>query len=194
LVATGLRTIAAVPGVEQPSSPIEELAARGSWRGPTLANGVLTAELAEFFQSGVSVVIAGRDDRGWPVVGRGVACKVDGSGQVRVLIRKPSNVALLTALEGGSGIAVTFTMPSTHRSIQVKASSVRFASLTATDRVAAAEQVAAFRADLVRVGYAADFAAGYTSHELHGLAAVEFLPEHAFVQTPGPSAGSALQP
>jgi hypothetical protein len=183
-----------VPGVDQPSSPTQELAARGSWRGPTLANGVLTAEIAGFFQSGVSVVIAARDDRGWPVVGRGVACQVDGAGTIRVLIRKPSNGALLSALAGGSGIAVTFTKPSTHRSIQVKAGSASFASTTAADGVTAAGQVAAFRADLVHVGYSDIFAAGYTSHEPHELAAIEFLPEQAFVQTPGPSAGSALQP
>ncbi len=45
---------------EQPSNPSRELAERRGWTGPTLANGALTAEHAEFCQSGISVVMASR--------------------------------------------------------------------------------------------------------------------------------------
>jgi hypothetical protein len=53
-------------------------------------------------------------------------------------------------------------------------------------------QTAAFRAELETVGYARELVAPYTDFAPHELAAVEFRPQAAFVQTPGPSAGSAL--
>ena len=154
----------------------------------------MTAELAEFCQSGVSVVIAscGPDHR--PVVGRGLACRIDGSGKVRIVLRQTTNLALLQAIETGAGLAATFTRPTTHRSIQLKAAGARLAPPAMSDGPAAAAQTAGFRADLVEAGYGEVFATGYCAYEPHELAALDFVPEHAFVQTPGPSAGSALAP
>src|SRR5690606_41788382 len=73
---------------DQPSSPVQELQDRRHWSGPTLANGVLTSELAEFCQSGLSIVLASRDGAGRPVVGRGLACIIDADGRVRVVFRE----------------------------------------------------------------------------------------------------------
>lgn len=182
-----------MPPADRPSSPSQELAARRNWSGPTLANGVLTVELTEFCQSGVSVVMASCDRGGRPVVGRGVACRIDESGLVRVLLRQPSNTALLQALRDGAGLAVTYTRPTNHRSIQLKAANARIAAPTASDGTASIAQSAAFRADLIEDGYTESFAEAYCAFEPHELAAIDFVPEQAFVQTPGPSAGSALQ-
>src|SRR5262245_32671383 len=165
-----------MPRAEHPSSPYQELAARRSWRGSTLAGGVLTTELAEFCQSGVSVVMASCDRGGWPVVGRGLACRIEESGQVRILVREPSNIALLRAIEGGAGIAVTFTKPANHRSIQLKAGKARIAVPAASDGAPAAAQTAAFSAELVDAGYTETFAAGYVAYEPRELAAIDFVP------------------
>ncbi len=175
-----------------PSNPSQELAARTSWVGPTLANGVLTAELAAFCQSGVSIVMASSDTGGRPVVGRGSACLIGGAGQIRILVRRPPNVHLLQALAGGAGLAVTFTRPTTHRSIQLKARGAQVDVPRAADYAAVAAQTGALGADIVACGYAEAVAAGYTTFERHDLAAVDFLPDRAFVQTPGLLAGSAL--
>jgi hypothetical protein len=43
------------------------------------------------------------------------------------------------------------------------------------------------------VGYSESFANTYCGFEPHDLVTLTFLPEQAFVQTPGPNAGSALQ-
>ena len=187
------RTTAAVLQADRPSSPSEELAARRRWTGPTLGCGALTAELADFCASGVSVVIASCDRGGGPVVGRGLAARIDGSGVVRLLLRQPSNTALLQAVEDGAGLAVTFTKPSTHRSIQLKAARARLAVAAAADAPEAAAQTAAFRANLVENGLRRA-CGGILRVRAAWIAAVEFAPEHAFVQTPGPGAGSALRP
>ena len=183
----------AVPSESHYSSPSAELGRRRSWSGPTLAGGVLTAEIADFCQSGISIVLASAE-RGRPAIGRGVGCRIDASGEVRILLRQPSNGAFLKAIEHGGGIAVTFTQPSNDRSIQLKAVRARVASLTAADGPTVLKQTTAFRAALMGVGYSENFAAAYCAYEPHELIALDFMPGQAFVQTPGPSAGSALTP
>jgi hypothetical protein len=182
-----------MPRAEKPSSPLQELAARRSWTGPTLPGGVLTTELADFCQSGVSVVVASCDRTALPLVGRALACRIAPDGEMRVVLRESSNLRLLDALRDGARLAVTFTQPTTHRSIQLKAPGARLVAANASDAPAAIVQTAAFRRELMEIGYDDTFAAGYCGFETHDLVTITFRPEQAFVQTPGPSAGSALQ-
>lgn len=183
-----------MPRATQPASALEEVAARRRWAGPTLAGGALTPELVEFCLSGLSIVLASCDSAGRPLVGRGLACRIEDGGRMRVVLRRVSNRALLDAVESGGRLAVTFTQPSTHRSIQVKAQVATAAESDPADGPAAVVQTVAFRRELVDVGYSEVFAAAYVAFEPHELVALDFLPDQAFVQTPGPSAGSALRP
>ena len=182
-----------MPRAEKPSSPLQELTARRSWTGPTLPGGVLTPELAAFCQSGVSVVLASCDRTARPLVGRALACRIAPDGEMRVVLRESSNTGLLAALRGGAPLAATFTQPTTHRSIQLKAPGARQVAANASDAPAAVVQTAAFRRELMEIGYGEDFAAGYCGFETHDLVTITFRPDAAFVQTPGPSAGSALE-
>ena len=172
---------------------MQELADRRSWTGPTLPGGVLTPELAEFCQSGVSIVLASCDRTARPVVGRAVACRIASDGEMRVVLRESSNLRLLDALRDGARLAVTFTQPTTHRSIQLKAPGAGLVAANVSDGPAAIGQTAAFRRELMEIGYSETFAAAYCSFEPHDLVTIAFLPAQAFVQTPGPSAGSVLQ-
>lgn len=166
---------------------------RQNWGGPTLPGGVLTPALAEFCQSGVSIVLASCDHNGRPVVGRGLACRIEPDGKARVVLRKSSNPKLLKALADGARFAVTFTQPSTHRSIQLKAPSARIVDTNVGDAPAALAQTSDFRRDLMGVGYSENFGKAYCGFEPHDLMTITFAPEQAFVQTPGPGAGSALR-
>jgi hypothetical protein len=180
--------------LDQPSSPSRELADRRDWTGPTLANGVLTTELAEFCVSGLSIVLASRARATQPVVGRGLACRIDAQGRVRIVLREQPNAAFLQCIQAGAPVAATFTLPSTHRSIQLKALRAEHVPLAPADGPAAMQQTRAFAEELVFSGYPEPFAAAYVRFEPHELCAFEFLPVGAYVQTPGPSAGSALTP
>lgn len=179
---------------EHPSSPSQEILERQAWAGPTLANGVLTSELAEFCQSGLSVVLGSRDGYGQPLVARGLACRINAEGLVRIIYCEQPNFALQQAIENGAPIAATFTKPFSHRSIQLKASGARIVRVVVQDGAAAFAQTRTFHQELIDVGHTEKFASGYTRFEPHELAALEFLPEAAFVQTPGPNAGSVLTP
>ncbi|HET7716047.1 MAG TPA: hypothetical protein VFK86_10515 [Bauldia sp.] len=155
---------------------------------------MLTDDLVQFLQSGVSMVLASCDGNRRPVVGRGLACRIDEAGNVRLVVRTGSNPDLLSAIARGGGLAATFTRPSDHRSIQLKASFARTAATDPQDGAAAARQTAALRANLIEDGYWEAFAAQYCAFEPDGLTVIEFVPERAFVQTPGPGAGSPLHP
>jgi len=180
-------------GEKSPSSG-HGLAESDARQGPPSESGVLTAELAEFCQSGVSVVLASVGSDGRPVVGRGLACRIDTKGRMRVILREPPNRLFLVALAAGGPVAATFTRPSTHRSIQLKAQSAAIALVEPPDGPAAHSQSGAFAAELAACGYDATFAYGHCGFEPYELCAIEFLPASAFVQTPGPAAGSVLAP
>jgi hypothetical protein len=148
--------------------------------------------MAEFCQSGISIVMGSCNGGPSPVIGRGVACRVTAGGPMRVVMRNSSNAALQKALGGGARLAVTFTQPTTHCSLQLKSPSARIVPADALDVPAAHAQDAKFRQELMAVGYSACFAAAYCGFEPHDLLTITFTPEQAFLQTPGPSAGSAL--
>lgn len=174
------------------ASPAEDIAARREWRGATLAGGTLTPELAAFIQRGVAVILATCAD-GRPIAGRGFACRVDEAGTVRILMRRTGHAAFLAALRGGGAIAGTFTQPPEHRSIQLKGQRATETVATVADGMALAVQSREFRDRMMMIKYSEIMSDGYCFADPDDIVAVEFVPDEAFVQTPGPGAGSALK-
>lgn len=174
-----------------PFTPSQDIEARRRSAGPIIA-GVLTRELADFCESGVSVVLAVSTISGQPIAGLALACRITSEGTMKIFLREPANVPLLAALAGGSVIALTFTEPRTHRSIQVKADRARRVELESGDIERVARQVAFFESELVFVNYTPRFAAYYCAYRDEEVVALELSPRHAFVQTPGPGAGEQL--
>jgi hypothetical protein len=175
----------------QPATPHQDLDAHRKWAGRRLA-GILTPELREFCQSGLSIALGSRAADGLPLSGHGLACLIDDSGAVRILLREPANPELLRAVASGAKIAATFSEPRTHRSIQLKAGSSRRVPLAKGDLEAVATQCAKFESELEFVGYTRQFSSYYCAYRPEEVVAIEFVPEEAYVQTPGPGAGSML--
>lgn len=176
------------------ASPADELAARRSWHGATLATGVLTPDMAAFCQSGVGISMASRDAGGWPVLARGRGCLIDAEGLVRVVLRSGPGRPVLEAVAAGRPVAVTFSQPGSHRSIQLKADVAEVCAAEPGDEAAAGAQSRVFRDLLIATGYSERFAGVYCSAGDDTAAVVAFVPASAFVQTPGPGAGSRLDP
>jgi hypothetical protein len=183
-----------MPELGPVASPADEIDARRKWAGATLAGGVLTADMAAFCQSGVGIALASRDAEGWPVLSRGRGCRIDANGRVRVILRSGSGAALIEAVAAGRPLAATFSQPGSHRSIQLKAGSGEVCTADPADAPAADAQSAVFRDLLIAAAYPEVFATTYCSAGGQPPAAIEFVPEAAFVQTPGPGAGSRLDP
>jgi len=153
----------------------------------------LDAGHAAFIQGPVSVIVASRNAELVADVVRGCGCRVSRDRrQVTVLIEPGRASTLLDDVAANGMIAVVFSQPSTHKTIQLKGTDARVVPVTAADRAAAQRHLREWAEDLGRIGYTAPFSAA-----LHGgsgpLAAIRFTPTAAFQQTPGPDAGQPIR-
>ena len=159
---------------------------------PTTTAAALDEELAAFIQSGVSIVVAGRNDDMVGDMIRGCGCRVSADRRrVTVLVDPIRSDALLDDITSNGMIAVVFSRPSTHRSIQLKGTDARRARVTAADQAAIDRSLAAWVAELVSIGYTAEFAAAVRGRPEWPVA-LTFTPTAGFQQTPGPDAGTRL--
>ncbi len=154
---------------------------------------VLDEDHASFIQGGVSVVVATRDAALVPHVVRGCGCRVSRDRRRITVLVEPARVGTVLEDVAANGlVAVVFSQPSTHRTIQIKGTDARLMRVTAADRAVSARHLEAWIAELTRIGYRQDFARVVRGHAGRGLAAITFTPTSAFQQTPGPGAGERL--
>lgn len=162
----------------------------GSSRTPPL----LDAGHAAFMQGGVSVIVASRNPSLVSDVVRGCGCRVSRDRRrITVLVEPSRSSELLEDIRLTGTIAVVFSQPSTHRTIQLKGTDAEITAVTAADRRIAERHLGAWVQELVSIGYTADFAAAVRGRTELGLAAIAFTPTSAFEQTPGPAAGTHLK-
>ena len=157
--------------------------------------GTLLDEAAAAFlhRPGISITAASRDDHNVPRIGRCLGCRVTADrGKVTVLIASEQYRAFFDALAGSRTIAVVFSYPSTHQTLQLKGTDAEAGALAPGDPELAALHVGNFVNELAALGYNRDMVE--TTHwcDASELRAVTFTPSAAFEQTPGPGAGAPL--
>lgn len=153
----------------------------------------LDAEHAAFIQSGVSVIVATRDASLTPEVVRASGCRVARDRRRVTVLLDPTRADRLLADVAANGmLAVVFSQPSTHRTIQLKGSDAAAARAGHGDRALLVAQRSAWIEDLRRIGYPRDFAEALWGPLPQALAAIVFTATAAFQQTPGPSAGQPI--
>jgi hypothetical protein len=161
--------------------------------GGTKRPSPLDAALADFIQGGVSVVIASSNAGLEPDVVRGCGCRVSRDlRRVTVLYDKARGVRVLDDFAANGRIAVVFTQPSTHRTIQLKGTDAVTVRATAPDLAIAREHRELWIQQLLQIGYTREFSAAIWGPPPESLAAIAFTPSSAFQQTPGPAAGQPL--
>ena len=142
---------------------------------------------------GVSVIVASRNAALRPSIMRGVGSAISADGtQVTVFLRRSQSRQLMQDIEAGGGLAVVFSEPPTHRTLQLKARQASLRPASPTDQPQLAHYLASMQCELAQVGYGPEFAAAMLSAPLEDVVAVQFTPESAFDQTPGPRAGIPL--
>ena len=155
---------------------------------------VLDEDHAAFIQGGVSVVVATRNAALVPDAVRGCGCRVSRDRRsVTVLVESLRIGSVVADIEANGLIAVVFSQPSTHRTIQLKGTDARVARVSPRDRDLVAQHLTAWVDELTAIGYRPEFA-----HAVHGgapdaMIALVFTPTAAFQQTPGPGAGDRLR-
>lgn len=154
---------------------------------------IVTEDDARFMQGGVSISVASRDRRFVPSLARSAGCRLSpGHHDVTILLLRSQARQLLQDVADTGAIAVVFSEPSTHRTIQLKGRDARIDTVKPADTTVADRHRTAFADDIIPLGYARELA-----HAIHGfttddLVAVTFTPTDIFQQTPGPGAGVRL--
>jgi hypothetical protein len=162
--------------------------------GGVTAAPQLDAAHAEFIQGGVSVIVASRNAARVPDAVRGCGCRVSRDRRrVTVLVERGRAGTLLDDVAGNGMIAVVFSQPSTHRTIQLKGADAVLVAARPADRTLVATHREDWIGELMRIGYSREFAEAFWGPLPASLAAVAFTPTAAFQQTPGPAAGQPLE-
>ncbi len=154
---------------------------------------LLDAEHAAFVESGVSILAASRDADDAPSVARSHGCRVSADRRrVTIFVARGQAGTLLDDVGRCGALAVVFSYPPTHRTIQLKSEHavVRAPAPGETDHVAA--YVDAFTSGVLPFGYEPRQMATLFAFTEGDLVAIDFVPESAFVQTPGPKAGAPM--
>ena len=160
-----------------------------------MADGpLIDEELAAFLQSGISMHAASVGPDNVPRIARAAGVRVaDDRRSVTIYVVESQATELIEGLRETGRIAVAFTKPRSHRTVQLKGNDARVAPVRPEEAADADRQVAAFDAELRSIGFPERFGWTLAGGSPLGLAAITFTPTSAFVQTPGPSAGTALR-
>lgn len=153
----------------------------------------LPPDLVAMMARGVSVIVGSRDARLRPSIMRAVGSRVDAGGQsITVFLARKQSRQLLQDLAATGQLAVVFSEPSTHRSVQLKASRVDMRAAEAGDVPVLQAYLRSMEHELGQIGFDVSVARAVLAHRLEDVVAVRFVPEQAFEQTPGPRAGAAF--
>jgi hypothetical protein len=154
---------------------------------------IVNASWAKFIQGGVSIVLGSRDEQNIPSVVRGIGCRISRDRcQVTILVSKSQADVVLNAIRATGAVTTVFTQPSTHTTIQLKGNDGTCAPPQRTDKSLAVAYVDAFVADVCSIGYPEPAIRTILWSDPADVVAVNFTPEAAFLQTPGPRAGEPL--
>ena len=153
---------------------------------------MITEELAEFIQSGVSIQLGTRDARLVPDCVRLLGARVEpGRDEVTVFVPAATGAKSLANLKDNGRIAVCFSRPADHRSIQLKGRAMSLEDAPPADR----QVVDRYRAALTDVLSVLGVPPRTLLRISHWpCTAARFRVESVFVQTPGPGAGDRLRP
>lgn len=154
---------------------------------------LLRPEDAAFLEGAVSLGVASRDADLRPSVSRAWGCLVSPDRrQVTVFLSPAQSAAVIADLRATGRLALVASVPSSHRTIQVKGEDASLRALREDERPMVRRYVEAFASELERVGFGGPFAAAYLAAAAGPLEAASFTPSAAFAQTPGPGAGRRL--
>jgi hypothetical protein len=156
---------------------------------------LLDAGAAAFLcRAGISITAAASDAGNVARIGRCLGCRVAADRtRVTVFIASSQYQAFFEALGAAGRIAVVFSYPGTHQTMQLKGGDAQVGPLAPGDRETVARHVDNFVDELGRLGYPRDVVRAYHWSDPDELRAVTFTPTAAFEQTPGPGAGAPLR-
>lgn len=150
---------------------------------------MIPAELVDFLESGISILVGTRDAQLRPDCCQGIGARVENEHEITVFVAAQVLERQLPNLQDNGRAAVCFARAEDHHSIQVKGQVLEIEEATEADRPIIERYRRGLSQDL--------FIAGVPVRATLALAhwparAVRVRVESIFVQTPGPGAGNAF--
>ena len=154
----------------------------------------LGPEPAALVERRVSIIVGTRDAALRPHVMRATGCRLSADRRrLRVLMPALSGADVLADLRANGRIAVVFSEPTTHRTLQVKGDDAVVDDLAPDEAALAATYRARFADEIALLGFGPVVADTILGRD-EPLAVIRFTIAEAFEQTPGPAAGERLAP
>ena len=146
-------------------------------------------------ERGVSAIVGSCSRALVPSVMRAVGYRLaSGGAEITVYLARSQSRQLLQDVADTGRVAVVFSEPSSHLTVQIKSARARVVSLDEGAAAEMARYLAAMEVQVGLVGFEPRFVQAMLSHDPADLAGIHLLADVAFDQTPGPQAGQALRP
>jgi hypothetical protein len=155
---------------------------------------ILTDELAEFLESGVSITLVACSTALVPSVARAKGCRVlrGPPARLRMLVSATECDELLDDVRSTHALSVTFTHAIQHRTLQFKGRDAAIDLPQPVDLASTADYERNFGDTLLPIGFSRAFTHAFLNAEAQDLQVIEFTPDDVYLQTPGPNAGAKL--
>lgn len=158
-----------------------------------MSRPLLSPEHVAMIDKGVSAIVASRNAALRPSLMRAVGAAITPDGtQVTVYVARSQSHQLLQDVAATGHVAVVFSEPLSHRTVQVKARAADLRPARADDAPVLRRYLLSMEHEIGCVGYGPRFVRAMLACEIEDVVAISFRPTEAFDQTPGPKAGSAL--
>ncbi|WP_243295353.1 hypothetical protein [Geothrix mesophila] len=153
----------------------------------------LDPELTRFVMGGVSINAGSASAEGVPSLCRASGCRVDpATGRLRLFFAGPQAVDLVRDTTQSGALAVVFSEPPTHRTVQIKGQDARIEPLAESDLACVRAYRTAFAQCLVFMGFTEVMVRTLLDCPDEALVALTFTPSALFNSTPGAQAGTPL--
>lgn len=154
---------------------------------------VLDSGVLEFLQHRLMVSVASRSPDHVPSVVRCVGFRLHERPQrLAVFVRTGDSARVLADIRATGLVAVVFSEPSTHRTLQLKGTDAASGPLEHGDWPTIGAHADAAVAELGPLGYAEAWVRTVFRSTPAQVQAIRFTVSSAFAQTPGPRAGAPL--
>ncbi len=151
---------------------------------------MISPELQSFLESGISVLVGTRDLDLVPECVRGVGARVEpGGAEVTVFVPVATGGLTVANAQASGRIAVCFSRPQDHRTIQLKGKVAAITDADLNDRAQIDRYREGFAEELGWLGVPPSIVLRFAHWPCH---AIRFACDAVFVQTPGPGAGEPL--
>jgi len=154
---------------------------------------MLDSQTVQFIQRYVSMNLATTDANNRPAVTRVFGCRVNETAdQLTIFLSSANNQILLDNIRNTRNIAVVFSRPTTHQTLQLKGNDAELLPVAETDLAIINSYRESMVEELSSIGYPTAFTHSLIPPITQIDTAMRFTPITAFTQTPGPQAGKKI--